>query len=306
MRKMRMRRALMTGLLIVLASGPALAGVCTRTANKVRQACAKEVRADFAVAVANCLNSNFTSQDIQACKQEAREERVDGNEECGDIREAYGEVCDAIGEGAYDPRIDPNDFVAGISNPFFAMDPNVTYIYEGQTSDGFEHIEVSLTGNTKEILGVTCTEVYDVVFLDGDMIEETWDWYAEDLMGNVWYFGELSFELEDGNIVSLEGSWTAGRDDAKPGIVMPGNPMVGDVYRQEFKVAEAEDMGEVLDLNGAETVPYGGSYTNLLVTRDFTPLDPEADENKYYASGVGVILEIDLETGERIELVAIN
>ena len=102
------------------------------------------------------------------------------------------------------------------------------------------------------------------------------------------------------------GSWKSGRDGAKPGIVMLATPVVGDVYRQEFLFSEAEDMGEVMDLNGSETVPFGGLYTNLLVTRDFIPLEPDANELKYYASGVGVILEVDLETGERIELVAIN
>jgi hypothetical protein len=296
----------LAGLVVLFPAYSQAVTPCKQSGNLAKQVCLKEVIADFKVAVANCLHSSTTQADLRDCKQEPREERVDGIEECGDIREAYKEACDMLQETAYDPVIDPNNFDSVVDHPFFALDPNKTYVYEGNTADGLERVEVSLTGNTVEILGVTCTEVYDVEFLDGVMIEETWDWFAQDLAGSVWYFGELSFELEDGEIVSMDGSWAAGRDGAKPGIIMPAVPVVGDVYRQEFLFGEAEDMGEVMDLSGSETVPHGGTYTNLLVIRDFTPLEPDEDERKYYADGIGLILEVDLETGDRIELIAIN
>src|SRR6185369_9184112 len=114
--------------------------------------------------------------------------------------------------------------------------PGTTFVYEGQTADGFGHDEFAVTHNTKVILGVTCVEVHDVATLDGDVVEDTLDWFAQDNAGNVWYFGENSKQLEDGLVVGVEGSWTAGIDGAKPGIVMEAAPAVGDVYRQEFSV----------------------------------------------------------------------
>ena len=128
---------------------------------------------------------------------------------------------------------------------------------------------------------------------------------AQDVEGNVWYFGELSMEFEDGEPVGLEGSWEAGEDGAKPGIVMWANPEVGEVYRQEFFLTEAEDMGEVLSLDQTVTVPYG-RFENCVMTKDFTPIEPDVEENKFYASGVGVVLEIDVESGERAELVDVR
>jgi hypothetical protein len=137
------------------------------------------------------------------------------------------------------------------------------------------------------------------------LIEDTNDWYAQDLAGNVWYFGEIAQEFEDGELVSLEGSWKAGSDHAKPGYIMVFDPQEGDYYRQEFALGDAEDMGEVISRDEkAVTVPFGGTYEDdVLETKDFTPIEPDAFEYKYYAPEVGLILEKDPETGDRVELV---
>ena len=116
-------------------------------------------------------------------------------------------------------------------------------------------------------------------------------------------FGEIAKNYEDGELVDLEGSWEAGVDGAKAGIIMKADPQVGDVYRQEFFLGDAEDMGEVLSLSGDETVPAADCDNECLVTKDYTPIEPDVEENKYYAPGVGPILEVDVETGERVELV---
>lgn len=206
----------------------------------------------------------------------------------------------------YNPVIDPADFVQNITNQFFPLTPGTIFNYSGQTSDGLETNKVYVTRQAKQIIGVTCITVADTVWLDGKLIEATLDWYAQDKDGTVWYFGEDSKEYENGRVVSTEGSWETGVDDAKPGIIMEANPMVGDSYRQEFYEDEAEDEAEVLSLSESVTVPYG-SFTNCLKTKDFTRLDRDVVENKYYAAGVGFVLEIDVKGGgERVELISIT
>lgn len=206
----------------------------------------------------------------------------------------------------YAPVIDPANFVDVIDNAYWPLVPGTTFIYEGETDEGLEHIEVYVTRETRVVMGVACTVVRDTVALDGELVEETFDWYAQDKDGNVWYFGEDSKEYEDGEVVSSAGSWEAGVDGALPGIVMYAQPAVGQVYRQEYYPGEAEDMAEVINLTESETVPYG-SYDNLLMTREWTPLEPDVAEHKYYAPGVGLILEVVVEGGSgRIELIEIR
>jgi len=208
-------------------------------------------------------------------------------------------------EETYNPVINAADFVTGVDNQYFPLTPGTTFIYEGETEDGEERNEVYVTDQTKEILGITCIVVRDRVWVDDELAEETFDWYAQDKDGNVWYFGEDSKEYEDGEVVSIEGSWEAGVDDAKPGIVMEADPQVGDSYRQEYYEDEAEDMGEVLSLNEPVSVPYG-SYENCLKTKDWTPLEPDVIEHKYYALDVGFVMEIMFEGGsEWIKLIDI-
>ncbi|HMB55228.1 MAG TPA: hypothetical protein VKU40_18060, partial [Thermoanaerobaculia bacterium] len=170
---------------------------------------------------------------------------------------------------------------------------------------------VTVTSRTKAIEGITCIEVRDVAEVDGVAVEVTDDWYAQDLDGNVWYCGEISqnFELFEGDdpeepeLVDVEGSWKAGRDGAKAGISLPAAPMVGDVYRQEVAWGDAEDAAEVLSVTASESSPEASCSGTCLQTFDFTPLDPEALEHKFYAPGVGLIVEVDLNTGDRVELI---
>lgn len=180
------------------------------------------------------------------------------------------------------------------------------YIYEGDTGEGIEHIEVIVTNQTREVMGITCMVVRDTVTIDGEMMEDTYDWYAQDTHGNVWYMGEDSKEFEDGKFTTSEGSWEAGLDGAKPGIIMLANPLEGLYYRQEYYKDEAEDMGAVIKLNESKTVSYG-SFNNLLVIKDFTPLEPGIAEYKYFAPGIGLICEEVVEGGAgRIELKSIE
>jgi hypothetical protein len=214
---------------------------------------------------------------------------------------ACGCKKECVVDETYDPLIDPADFVATVDNPLMPLVPGTVYVYEG----GGETIEVTVTSDTRDILGVTCVVVRDTVSVDGEIVEDTNDWFAQDVDGNVWYMGEDTAEYEDGEIVSTAGSWEAGVDGAKPGIVMPADPAVGDIYRQEYYACEAEDMGEIVSLAESADVPYG-TFDNCLMTRDTTPLEPYANEHKYYCPGVGVVLEVDVNTGTRVELVSVT
>ena len=149
------------------------------------------------------------------------------------------------------------------------------------------------------------SDLHDKVSVGGKLTEDTLDWFAQDNAGNVWYFGEQSFQIEDGIVIGIEGSWQAGADDAKPGIIMEAKSKVGDNYRQEYKISDAEDNAEVIQTGQSVNV-HGKTYGNVLVTHEFSGLEPSANERKFYAPGVGNVLTVDDETGERSELIKIT
>lgn len=202
--------------------------------------------------------------------------------------------------------IDPSEFTSTVDNPYWPLVPGTTLTYEGESDGESERIVVEVTDQTKEILGVTCVVVRDRVWVDDELVEDTFDWYAQHVDGDVWYFGEDAKEIENGEVVSTEGSWEAGVDGAQPGVLMKADPRVGDSYRQEFLEGEAEDMAEVLSLDESVTVAYG-KFTGCLQTREFTPLEPGVSEHKFYAPGVGLVLEVLVEGGEgSIELISVE
>lgn len=219
---------------------------------------------------------------------------------CGDDAEP---VIDPGDGGDYAVSIDPAQFVTTIDNPWMPLLPGNRWVYEAETDEGIERIEVVVTSEVRTVMGVTTVVVRDTVTLDGELIEDTFDWFAQDVKGNVWYFGEDSKEYEDGEMTTTAGSWEAGVDGALPGIIMPAGPEVGHAYRQEFYAGVAEDMAQVIGLAGSATVPFG-AFTGLLVTREWTPLEPDVVEEKYYSRGIGVVQEVGVE-GEfdRAELV---
>ncbi len=205
------------------------------------------------------------------------------------------------------PQIDPANFVRAVTNPFFPLVPGTTFVYEGETEGVPTREVMTVTNETKLILGVTTTVVHVQSFEDGVLIEETFDWYAQDVDGNVWYFGEDTMELDEaGNVISTEGSWEAGVNGAEPGIIMLADPKKGKRYQQENAPDIAEDMAQVRRLNASVCVPYG-CFENVLVTKEWTPLERGVVENKYYAEGVGFILSVMIKGGEeRLELVSVS
>ena len=195
--------------------------LCAKTSQDILKSCNSGVDSDYWLAIANCENLP-TQDDRNACAQEAKQDKKSGSNECKAQYAARQEICKTLGKDAYDPVINPADFVSKIDNPYLPLKPGTTFIYEGITEKGNEHVEVKVTNETKVILGVTCVVVRDTAKVDGKLVEDTIDWYAQDKHGNVWYFGENALSYEDGLVVSLGGSWMAGVNGAKPGIVMQG------------------------------------------------------------------------------------
>ena len=187
---------------------------------------------------------------------------------------------------AYRPTVDPAAFTTDISNPYFPLDPGTVFTYEG----GGEHSEMTVTDGTRMVMGIPSVVVRDRVFEHGALTEDTFDWYAQDLAGHVWYMGEDTAECAGSTVTSRSGSWEAGVDGALPGVVMLARPTLGEAYRQEYLRGEAEDVAKVLKL-GATLTSGSRTYRHVLVTEERTALEPAIIEHKLYAPSVGLIEE---------------
>jgi hypothetical protein len=199
--------------------------------------------------------------------------------------------------GPYSPTIDPPNFVVGVDNAYFPLKPGTSFHYEGVRDGAPQSDDLVVTGKTKTVLGVACTVVRDTVSERGKAIERTFDWYAQDKHGNVWYMGENSLELKDGRFVRADDSWQGGTNGAKPGIIMRAHPKVGDVYRQEYYVpGGALDQARVMGTSPTVPVP-DGSSRRALVTVEWSPVEPQL-EKKLYVRGIGEVEERVIAGGQ--------
>ena len=302
---------------------PSLAGgPCQRSAVQAHLACSYDVRDDLWEAKAVCTHI-AADEEREECFEEAQEDRGESWQECRDKLEARLDFCAETGEDRYDPDFDPKMFtdIFDNANPYWLLAPGNHWEFEG---DG-ETIVVNVLAATKRIADVDCIVVNDVVSdEEGQLIEDTDDWYGQALSGDVYYCGENAkdYEYFDGDdpevaeLVAIDGSFKHGVEGAKAGIVMWANPQVGDIYRQEFSLGNAEDVAEVLSTTYGYGV--GGELDqdvpqelvelfcdgDCVVTREWNLIEPGAAALKYYAPGVGVFLEV--EDGEVVELVACN
>jgi len=194
--------------------------------------------------------------------------------------------------------LDPADFTTEIDNTYWPMEPGTRWTYRELDSDGAAFtVDVTVTSETKSIAnGIEARVVRDTVRQDGEIVEDTFDWYAQDAAGAIWYLGEDTAEFEDGELVSRGGSFEAGVDGALPGIAVPADPEPGMEYRQEYAAGEAEDNGAVLSVDELVEVPYG-RFDGALLTRDTDALEPDVAELKLYAPGVGPVLTLDISGG---------
>lgn len=203
----------------------------------------------------------------------------------------------SLPQGSEPADLNPDDFVKTIDNPYWPMAPGSKWVFtEDDFKGSVQRVEITVTDRKKTILGIEATVVHDLVTKDGKLVEDTFDWFAQDRDGTLWYLGEDTTEFENGKPVSKKGSWEAGVKGAEAGVFLPGDPEVGITYRQEHLAGEAEDHAKILSLDEQVAVATG-SYKGVLVTKDWTPLQPEILEHKFYAKGVGPVLLVGLSGG---------
>lgn len=298
---------------------------CEKTADTMYKACRHDVRDDYLTTLANCANVSARDERME-CYSEAADVRREEAEYCGDVEDAREDACEILGEDRYDPDplLDPGiEFVHPdevpnpyAANPYVSVVAGHTYVLKAG-EEGEEIVIVHVTDEVREILEVPCRVVVDIVVEeeDGeyDAVEVTDDWFAQDTEGNVYYCGEIARNFEDGILRDLDGSFEAGIDFAKGGIIVQAFPILGAAHRQEFALGEAEDIIQYLDdaaVPDEENPRFACAPGGCLKTFDFTPIEPESTEFKYYKYGIGFVLAEAMEdgeiTGEREELVCVG
>lgn len=306
---------------------------CVQTAKTMAKACRYDVKDDYYETLGNCQNLAERGE-RKACFRNARSVRQEEHEFCGEVREARVEACEVLNEGRYDTDpllskdfIDPN-MVPDVypENPYVSVAAGHTYVLRAG-EDAEETVVVHVTGDTREILGVMCRVVVDIVVetsidedsgeVEYEAVEVTDDWFAQTSSGDVVYCGEVARNYEDGVLRDLDGSFEAGLDFAKSGFLILNTPVWGLAHRQEYSLGEAEDIVQYAGINTAPGDDEGGNNPKFscgtdqcLQTFDFAPIEPESTEYKYYLPGTGFVLAVALEdgeiTGEREELVCIG
>ena len=299
---------------------------CSNTATLIFRACGHEVEDDFLIASAKCINVSDQANRAQ-CLADTKASRREGKQVCREQFTGRRAACKSLGGDRYDP-----DFVAANfddpkkptnPNPYFPLTVGNTWEYRG----GNEVNTVEVLNETKLIAGVSCIVVRDQVFKDGDLVENTDDWFAQAKDRNTWYCGEEVKDLESfagddprrPELVSIDGSFKAGRDGDKPGIIFLASPTPGDVYLEEFSLGNAEDATEVLSTTYAfgsnseldQFVPQQlaqrlCSPSDCVVTKNFSLLEPGVFARKFYARGIGFFLEVKPDSGEVLQLTQCN
>jgi hypothetical protein len=313
---------------MLVHSAEAKQGFCSQTANTLFAACKAGVSDDSLVRKAVCINL-ADGGERDECFNELEGERQESLELCRDQHDWRLEACNSLGEDRYDPDFDPANFDTDFTNltkpnPYFPLTIGNQWTYRSRTDNEFNTIQV--LNQTKMIDGVTCVVVRDKVFKNGSLVENTDDWYAQALDKNVWYCGEevKDFEIFNGDnpkrpeLVSIDGSFKAGREGDKPGRIFVASPKSGDVYLEEFSLANAEDVTVILSSNYSfgmdpdldQLVPQQLAErfcsNDCVVTKNFSLLEPGVIARKYYAPGIGVFLEVEFDPDAVIQLVNCN
>jgi hypothetical protein len=299
---------------------------CSQTANLVFRACQHGVLDDFLIASANCLNVSDPAERSQ-CVAQAKASRGEDRQLCQEQLDGRLVACETLGEERYDPDLDPalfDDDLAHLTNPnpYFPLKVGYRWEYRG----GGEINTVEITAETKQIEGIRCFVFRDLVTKEDCLAEATDDWFGQAKDGNVWYFGEEVKDAEcfEGDVpkrpelFSIDGSFKAGRDGTKAGIIFLAAPTQGAAYLEEFSLTNAEDASEILSTTYAfgknpdldKLVPKKLAKLlcsgDCVVTRNISLLEPGVFTRKYYARGIGFFLEVNPDAGDVLQLVACN
>jgi hypothetical protein len=222
---------------------------------------------------------------------------------CGSDDDSSSSAADdksSLPQGSEPVTLDPADFTTDIDNPYLPLVPGSRWVYREREGGATIRVVITVTNETKQIEGITARVIRDTATENGELVEDTRDWYAQDADGNVWYMGEATTEYENGKPKTTEGSWQAGVDGAEPGIAMPGNPEAGQAYRQEYYKGHAEDRARVVKLDASVTVPFG-HFDQALETEDIGPLGKKTVEHKYFVKNVGQVLAVGASGGKSRE-----
>jgi hypothetical protein len=183
-------------------------------------------------------------------------------------------------------------FVDDGANPYFILVPGYRLLLQSQDEE--EQLVITVLSETKMIKGISTRVVEERETEDGELVEVSRNYFAICSENNsVFYFGEDVDFYEDGEIVGHDGSWLHGERGARAGLMMPGLPLLGARYFQEVAPGVALDRARIVDLQGSLRTPLR-RFTNVLVTEETTPLEPDETEFKYYAPDVGLIQDQDL------------
>jgi len=281
--------------LCLAESTPALDdGGCESFSHSSVESCRHSAKAGFWAARANCATLGDALA-RQTCLDAASAELDTALGVCDAQLAARLRFCEVLATYP-DPGIDPDHFVGVVDNPYFPLTPGVTFVYESHTDAGLKRRNVSVTGETREILGVECVVVRELETLDGVVVETSDEWFAQDVEGNVWCFGEHSLEFEDDKLVDVDNR-QVGSDGVRAGICMKAAPGIADTYYHQFAPGHSEEIAEVLGVDESVTIR-SGTFDGCVKIGTSSLLDPEEVDYKYYAPGIGLILDANDDDGK--------
>jgi hypothetical protein len=248
----------------------------------------------------NRAKSNLRIAAVAACAALALGACGSDDDKSSDTTSSSGDGQSSLPQGSEPVSLKPAEFTTNIDNPYFPLHPGSRWVFR----EGPQRVVIRVTKDTRKIEGITARVVRDTVTEDGKLVEDTFDWYAQDGEGNVWYLGEATTEFENGKPKTTAGSWEAGVDGAEPGIIMPAKPEPGLAYRQEYYKGQAEDRAKVVKIDAQAKVPFG-TFDDVVETEDTAPLGGGSVEHKFYARNVGLVLAVG-SSGDREELTSFN
>jgi hypothetical protein len=211
----------------------------------------------------------------------------------GTVVTVWAATAGSSSGSSYEPVLDPANFVSTIDNPYYPLPVGRTLVYEGFRDGQTQTDTIKVLDQTRVVEGITARVVSDVATHDGALLEKTFDWFAQDKQGNVWYLGEDTTAYGRNGKTDTSGSWEAGVNDAEPGLIMEANPQIPDGYRQEYLAGEAEDTAWISGQGGSVKVPYG-TVRGVLTTLEATQVEPGIYDQKIYGPGLGIVVEQSL------------